>query len=1378
LNIEGAGGHTLPYLGFIEVNIGIPNIGLEPTSCILLVVPDNKFTEKLPVLLGTNILRPMMDAIEKQHGVQFQQKAELSDAWRFTFRCMAIHHREINRSHGKLAIIKCAMTNKVIIPSSSTVTIPGRIDKHILTTLCTGITESTRESNLPAGVSIPPLLVNLGPSSTCVAVQVSNLTNQPIVVSPNSIICQIHACEPVSNTDNSQLRSNPVPDVIDQINVSTSSLTESEQSDVYKMLGEWSDVFAKDDLDVGLTSVVKHRINLTDPEPFKQKCRRIPPAMFSEVRKHLRQLLDSNIIRKSRSPWSSNVVLVRKRDSSLRLCVDFRQLNQKTIKDAYALPRIDELLEKLGGNSYYSVLDMKSGYHQVEVCEEHKERTAFTVGPLGFYEYNRLPFGLSNAPATYQRLMEECLDDLVFGEEQVCQIYLDDVIIASRTIEEHFDRLKQVFARFREIGMKLAPKKCHLFQEKVRYVGHIVSADGVGTDPDKTRHIAEWPVPVNTDELRTFLGFCGYYRKFVRDFSKIARPLNDLLVGAVKKKKPFRKTHPNTGSTSQWQWLESQQDAFDTLKAALTSPPVLAYPDFSKPFVLHTDASRLGLGAVLYQSIDGKQCVIAYASRGLNKAEQNYPVHKLEFLALKWAISHKFHDYLYGNTFVVYTDNNPLTYVLQKAKLDATGHRWIAALGSYNFSIKYKPGHLNRDADALSRMPQDTHSSEFVEIPSSSIQTICSQVDCVPYAMSLAISASVPVGNEDDQVVPRDWRKLQHQDPTVGLFLRAVTNRKRPNSLDINSRDRQVLLKEFSKLMVNRGVLYRKILVNGESKLQLVLPRQFRVIALEKSHNDVGHLGRDKTLGILRERVYWPNMYSDVEQWIRSCDRCVKRKTPTNMRAPLVSITTSQPMELVCMDYLTLETSKGGYQHILVITDHFTKYAVAVPMRNQSAKLTAEALFNNFIVHYGIPKRIHSDQGANFQGKLLQELYNITGITRSRTTPYHPEGNGITERLNRTLLGMLGTLRPDQKQNWKAHVGPLVHAYNCTKHDVTRFSPHQLMFGRQPRLALDIVLGLVNEEHDVKDYSNYMATLKNSLATAYRLATSNSRSGQHRQKVNYDVKVRGAVLDVGDRLLVRILAFDGKHKISDHWENSPYIVLEQSNPEIPVYSVQREDGEGPVKKLHRNHLLPIGSLPMTEKVDLDPIMEPELTDTVDTPIDESQQHSESDEDDDNFVLANEPQFQTERVSERREESVITLPDNVADTPRMEISTDTDDRDTESVHTEIEDEPETVDLLETMEDNTSEESIDDYVLEVPETKPVAIPVNPVIAPATPAEPPIPAPRRSLRNCNKPVRYPEGVNMGVKVDGMNEAQSDLSPVQLKVIDLFFNKVFQNK
>ena len=269
--------------------------------------------------------------------------------------------------------------------------------------------------------------------------------------------------------------------------------------------------------------------------------------MYEEVREHLKQLAACGVIRPSHSPWSSPVVLARRRDGKLRMCIDYRALNNRTIKDSYALPRIDEVLDSLAGAKFFSVVDMKSGYYQVEVAEEHKERTAFTVGPLGFWEHNRLPFGLSNAPATYQRIMEQCFGELHL---KICFIYLDDLIVFSDSFEQHLERLELIFLRLRECGLKLSPKKCSFLQKKVKYIGHIVSSEGIETDPDKIEKIVNWPTPSSPEKVRSFLGFCGYYRRFCKNFSQVAKPLTELMPKPEKNSKGKRKKTKSSNSSS------------------------------------------------------------------------------------------------------------------------------------------------------------------------------------------------------------------------------------------------------------------------------------------------------------------------------------------------------------------------------------------------------------------------------------------------------------------------------------------------------------------------------------------------------------------------------------------------------------------------------------------------------------------------------------------------------------------------------------------------------------------------------------------------------------------------------------------------------------
>ena len=351
-------------------------------------------------------------------------------------------------------------------------------------------------------------------------------------------------------------------------------------------------------------------------------------------------------------------------------------MNNRTVKDAYSLPKIESILDSLIGAQIFSTLDLKAGYWQVEMAEECKAYTTFTCGPLGFYECDTMPFGATNAPATFQRLMHDCLGDLNMNW---CIVYLDDIIIFSDTTEEHLKRLEAVFQKLITAGLKLKPSKCHFFKEEIEYLGHVVSGKGISTNPKKVEAVAKWPTPQTVYDVRSFLGFVGYYRRFIKNFSKIAKPIREVITGLENQsKRSAKKTYV--------EWTEAADSAFEHLKKLCISTPILAYPDYKLPFVLHTDSSSEGLGAVLYQKQNGKLRVIAYASRSVSKAESHYPAHKLEFLALKWAVCEKFHEYLYGsNLFEVYTDNNPLTYVLSSAKLNACGQRWVAKIGQLQF---------------------------------------------------------------------------------------------------------------------------------------------------------------------------------------------------------------------------------------------------------------------------------------------------------------------------------------------------------------------------------------------------------------------------------------------------------------------------------------------------------------------------------------------------------------------------------------------------------------------------------------------------------------------------------------------------------------------
>ena len=1155
LQIEGAGGNQVPYCGFIELDVEIPNC-MDLVVVPTLVVPTTSYNSTVPMIVGTNVLKIL------------QEKGSV---------CTGAWNKGLNNLAEAMStpdnIVVYAQKNISISPGQSKV-ICGRLG--IAGHCHSGILEAAE--SLPGGLILPEYATQIQ-NSKIVQVQLLNVSTKTIEIPKRQRIAtfQKTVCiaESGQHTDEEEICNNRTIDVTS----GNQALTEQQKIEINNLVHKWNDVFAATTIELGHAKGVKHDIHLTDDTPIRERPRRVPPAMYDELRQHITEMLAAGAIRRSNSPWSSNVVLVRKKDGKLRVCIDYRKLNAKTIRDAYHIPLIEATLDRLSGSKWFTTLDLQAGYWQIEINEDDKAKTAFSVGNMGLFEAERMPFGLTNAPATFQRLMESILSDVPFA-----MAYLDDIIIFSSTFEEHLTRLDEVFGKLKDCGLKLKASKCHLFQKRVKYLGHVISEKGIEADPDKIESVLNWPIPTTVHELRQTLGFFGYYRRFIKNYSMITKPLHELLQGHENTKRANKRTDIRLDQTAQLAIRELQEH--------LTKLPLLAYADYTLPFELHIDASGTGLGAVLYQKQEGCQRVIAFASRGLKPSEKNYDTYKLEFLALKWSVCEKFKDYLYGNSFHVFTDNNPLSYVLSSVKLDALGHRWLAELAVFDFDISYRSGHSNGDADGLSRVP----GFHNFKVHSNVVSVVCSQLTttdsntCVHE--SVVLSENVFVYTNAATVQDYDltenidnWRKQQGEDEVLAKLLPYVRNGTKPSKRQIallsrDSSEYKVFLRNWNRLCLKNGVLYRTRKDDTKTVYQLVLPRAQRDLAMMGLHDDIGHLGRDRTLELVRARFFWPGMAEDIIRKVRTCIPCIRRKSHIPDKAPLVNIKTSQPMELLCMDFLSLEPSKGGVENVLVITDHFTRYAHAVPTKNQSAKTTAHALYS-FFLDYGFPQRIHSDQGRNFESAVIKELCIIANIVKSRTTPYHPMGNGLCERFNSTLLNMLGTLEDHQKADWKSFVPSLVHAYNSTKHDSTGYSPFYLMFGRHPRLPIDIAMGLdTGINRDDNTLSKYVADLKEKLDWAYRIASGESTKAGAAQKKRYDKNVRGATVEVGDRVLVKNVSIRGKCKLANKWEDGVYIVVDQQNKDIPVYTVQLEGQTGKKRVLHRNLLLPVNFLPL------------------------------------------------------------------------------------------------------------------------------------------------------------------------------------------------------
>ena len=593
----------------------------------------------------------------------------------------------------------------------------------------------------------------------------------------------------------------------------------------------------------------------------------------------------------------------------------------------------------------------------------------------------------------------------------------------------------------------------------------------------------DWPVPKTSKEINSFISLASYYRRFIPNFPKWSKPLNTLIIPPAHQAKVCQGEMKKSELT-EFVWAKECQEGFDALKHALTTAPVLAYSDYTQPFILETNASLKGLGAVLSQKgKDGEVRVIAYASRSLRPSKRSmrdYSSAKIKLMALKWSVCEKFKDYLLGSKFTIFTDNNPLVYV-KTSKLGTAQIRWLSELALYDFDIVYRMGHSNLVADALSRRPEvegENHNqiasdNDDEEWQAISCSAICAELEGIVGGVkvdrTLRERIQVVQSDKDDiygsckievvasmvdvfhQVPSTTMAENQAKDNQLAPVLEWVREGKQPTKAmiyQVRSKNTQQLMYQFHRLILKDGVLHRLYIHNDVEYHQLVLPQRYHKKILQSLHNDHGHQGIDRTLDLLRERVYWPTMTQGANLWVNQCRRCQVAKGDYNTPKPKFGhLITHNPLNLVCLDFTKVDPSKGGKENILVMTDAFTKFSVAVTTNNQQTLTVAKALVKRWFHVYGIPSCIHSDQGRSFDNKIIDALCKMYGVERTMTSPYNPRGNSQCERFNRTMFGLLKTLTKEQKGDWPAHLLMLTFAYNATPHSTTGYQPYKLMFG-------------------------------------------------------------------------------------------------------------------------------------------------------------------------------------------------------------------------------------------------------------------------------------------------------------------------------------------
>ena len=991
-------------------------------------------------------------------------------------------------------------TNTVIPPRSETIIMgkmesvcaPGRV----------GMLEPSDSVANHCNVMVARVVCTIDQDS--VPVRVINVTNEALTLKGGMKLGMLHTDIEVANraehlggTDNSGAPSGSwsVDSLLSHLGLHQKGFEVQELAAVRDLLRRNLSVFSTGDHDLGRTHLTLHQIDTGNAKPVKLPPRRIPLHLQQEVAEHLKEMLDHDIVQPSHSPWAAPVVLVRKRDGGLRFCIDYRKLNEVTQKDAYPLPRIDDALDCLSKACWFSTLDLASGYWQVEVDPKDKQKTAF-ITRQGLFEFNVLSFGLCNSPGTFQRLMDLVLADLQWT---TCLVYLDDIIVFGRTFHEHLSRLDEVLNKLQQANLKVKPVKCNLFSPQVQYLGHIISAQGVEADPAKVEAVRQWPVPKNQTEVKSFVGLASYYRRFVKGFAEIARPLHQL-----------------TEKGRRFKWTDECQAAFEKLKASLMSAPILAYPDPHKTFILDTDASDAGIGAVLSQEEAGYERVIAYASRALTKQERKYATTKKELLSMVTFTKH-FKHYLLGKEFVLRTDHGSLRWLHNFQELEGQLARWLEQLANFQYKIVHRPGRVHSNADALSRLPAFL-SDELV--PSEQVEVASSPV-AHPICAVLPRESQNRCGLEElDEL--RDAQK-EDGEITKIISLRGektqVQHRELPNEL-------KKFAPVWSQLQMQEGRLVRIPPANSDAakQVQVVLPSSLVPKVLEQLHNSVtaGHLGIQKMQAKVKDRFYWPGWFDDVRRWCRECKDCGSRKLIGPLPcAPLQLTTVSRPFERVAVDILgPLPETASRNKYILVIGDYFSKWTEAFAIPNQEAQTVAKVLVEGWVCRLGAPRTVHTDQGRNFESILFKEMCQLLNIQKTRTSPYHPQSDGMVERFNRTLLSMLSLFVEENQMNWDALLPYVMLAYRSSVHSSTGFTPFKVVFGQEMVLPLDIMLA-VGERGSAVNATDYVSRLRDTLSTVFGAVRKHQTKASGRQKEVFDVRAQCQYYAEGELVWVR-----------------------------------------------------------------------------------------------------------------------------------------------------------------------------------------------------------------------------------------------------------------
>ena len=964
-----------------------------------------------------------------------------------------------------------------------------------------------------SGVTIANALVN---NTATVPIGVINLTRAPITIAAGTNMALLYRV----TEEEEQPKGLNAAVMVDKksnnsecmtaINEAAKAVTETHGKNVgqqfHTLLAQHQSLFSTNYHQLGAARDTYHVIDTGDALPIKQPPRRMPYQAIPELQTQVQQLLDAKIIRPSKSDWSSPIVFVRKKDGTWRLCIDYRRLNTVTRKDSFPLPDIRDLFDSLQGNCIFSTLDLFAGYYQIPVHPDSVAKTAF-VTPTGLFEFLRMPFGVCNGPPTFQRMILTAFANMI-GTKCLC--YIDDIIVLGKSVTDHLENLKQVFHRLEKHNLRVKLVKCSFLQPSVAFLGHVISAQGLRTDPAKTAAVRTMPAPTDVNGVQQVLGLLNYYRTFIPDFAHIARPLTMLL----EKDRPF-------------EWSADCKAAFQLLKDRLCASPVLAFPRFDRSFILDTDASGFAISGVLSQCDDeNKEHPVSYYSRTLSRPERNYSTTRRELLAVLDSLQH-FRIYLVGHHFLLRTDHASIKWLTNFK--DATGQnaRWQERLAEFEYEIQHRPGRFHSNADTLSRLCADKVNVEEANA-----------VDVEPAFLPPTLQTKLAQAQRDDKV--------------IGIVYAWVQSGQRPANHEAGhlSRELRVYWAKFNLLLRDRQILYLKQFDETTETYasKAIVPASLHLDVVRAMHAQPGaggHFSAKKTIAKVTARFFWIGLQQDVTTIVRACETCAKRKTARPNRATLVPIKCGYPFERVYMDMIgPLPLTARGNRYILTMIDGYSKWAEAIPSPSVSATVTARLIVNGWIAQHGAPTILHSDLGSNFTSRVVKEICAIFDIAQTHTTAYHPAGNGAVERFNRVLIDLIATGVEKALDNWDLYLNLLLMAHRST---VTThgYTPFFILHGFEMKVPLDLQYGL-SPNCPIGTKRELVQAYHASINNAYQHAREHLDTAHRSQQSAYDRRARGTRYAAGDKVYVftPVVKQGQFHKFSSYW-NGPMNVIQR-----------------------------------------------------------------------------------------------------------------------------------------------------------------------------------------------------------------------------------------